>query len=313
MKKIQDSETFCVGRHLIDLPDGFRLVMPSSATFRPKGLNRSASSIEVSLVSSAMTPTKFEAAVQKRQSEIVAFSDDTTDVLKEVQNKGNDAILLRILRIEQSYSSELHFVKDSLYLKAEAKSYDGRFPEAETNLAKIADQILGTKIKENDVGNGFCLGPVVAQGEFQEESASFEFMSDKQPGIVVKVDIDSYGLDEPKTLLQRINGPDSLLAKFDARNKVLRQGEIAVAGQRAEEWLSSVNLGANRDRKQFGFAAETVRRVPGPASPRVHIELDTGQHDQNGVQQPSSLTDEQAIAFWDSLISSMRLRQQIKH
>lgn len=309
MKKHESIETHCIGRHLIDLPTGFHLVMPSSATLRPKGLHSEASSIEINIMADAMTSPNFMAAVSKRRGQIIAFSDDTTDILEEVVEKGSNATLLRIMKIEKSYSDELHFLKGHLYLTAVAKSYDGRFIEAETNLSNIADQLFLTKVAEGDVRNAFCLGPVVAHGHFEEESAAFEFRSDKSPDVVVKIDIDSFGQDESQTLLQRVNGGNSLLARFDVRNKVLRQGETTVAGLRAQEWLSSAKLGANRDWKQFGFALETIRRIPGPASPRIHIEFDTGQHDQQGVQQPNSLTEEQALAFWDSLASSIRLRQ----
>lgn len=310
MKKNESVETFCVGRHSIDLPTGFRLAMPLSASLRPERFNNAASSIEVGVIADGMTSLSFVAAVSKRQGEILALSDDTTDILKEVIDKGENATLLRILKIEQSYADELHFLKSNLYFILEAKSYDGRFLEAEANLLKMADYIFVTQSSDGEVQNGFCLGPVVARGEFQEESATFEFRNDKQPDVVVKIEIDSFGRDETRTLLQRVDGPDSILVKFDARNTVLRKGKVIVAGQPAEEWLSSVKLGANRDWKQFGFALETTRRKPGSGAARIHIDLDTGQYDQHGVKRPNSMSDEQAIALWDLLVSSMRLREQ---
>jgi hypothetical protein len=304
-------ETVCIGRLLIDIPAGFSPMMPLSGIFRAKSAGEKASTIDVNILAISATPTTFASALEKRQGEIIASARDAINILKNVISKGSDSTLFRILQIEDSYSSELHLIKDHLYLVAKVESYDGRFDEAENDLFAFAKDIIRVE-SLSDRQSGFCLGPVVVQGLHEAESTSVTFRSDEQPDILITIDVDTYGLDEPGTLLQRVSGPNSLLEIFDARHKVLRKGDLNVAGMHAQEWLGSVKLGENRERKQYGFAFETRRPKPAPASPRVHVELDTGQHDRNGVERPNSLTDEQAMALWDSIIVSIRLRPEPK-
>ncbi len=300
-------ETFCIGHHLIDIPNGFTPMTPFSAIFRAKKGHIDASTIDFNVYAVGSTPATFSAMIDKRHGEIVAFRRDNTNILKDVISKGPDSALFRILQIEDSYSSELHMRKDDFYFMARADSYEGHYDEAEADLSAFAQNIVGVK----DVSNrppGFCLGNVVVQGIYEVESTSITFRTDERPDITLTVDIDTYALNEPETLLQRVSGKNSLLEIFDARHKVLRKGDLDVAGMHAQEWLGSVKLGENRDRKQFGFAFETRRPKPGPATPRIHIELDTGQNDRNGKRRENSLTDEQAMVLWDSIIESIRLR-----
>jgi hypothetical protein len=298
--------TNCIGRHLIDLPADFVQILPLTAMFSPSNHDAEASPIDVGVLAAGITEESFGAALLKRRGEIVTFSDDTTDILKEVLTRGNFT-LFRIQRIKESYTSELHLLKDGFHIAIEEKSYQGRFDEAEKSLFVFAKEIVPVNTV-SDSQTGFCLGAVVVQGANGGESTSMTFRSDKRPDILISIDIDTYGRDDPVSLLQRVSGPNSLLEKFDARNQVLRKGELRVAGMRAEEWLGSVKLGENRDRKQLGFALETRRPKPGPASPRIHIELDTAQNDADGKKHVNSLTDTEALALWDSIITSIRLR-----
>jgi hypothetical protein len=304
----KETQTFCVGRHLIDLPMGFEPVVQVTALFKQPGLTKNGAPMSVAIRAAGITRPLFSAMVTKRKAEIVAFGDDTTDILKEAKALGEDATMFRILRIKEAYTSELHVLKGDTYLTIEANSYHARFLEAEEHLnAFVADIVIAAS--PSIPQRGFCLGPVVAKGLYDKESANFSFRNKERPDIVISIGVNTYVRDESETLLQRVSGPDSLLKKFDARNKVLREGELKVAGMRAQEWLSWVKLGEHRDKKQFGFALETMRPAPGPDYPLIHIELDTGESDLNGVRHVNSLTDEEAIALWDSIVKSIRLRQ----
>jgi hypothetical protein len=301
----KETQTFCVGRHLIDLPADFALA-GVSAHFLPIGVD-DGGPLEVTIEPASVTRAEFLTAVEKRRAAIAAFADDTTDILKDVKTLKDDATLFRILLIDVDYSSELHLLKGDRYLSIETKSYHSHFSEAEARLAAFADNTeLPSAAKE--LQTGFCLGTVVVKGKYDAEYASYNFRSKRHPDLMIGVEIDTYARDERQTLLQRVNGPDSLLKKFDARNKVLREGELTVAGMRAQEWLSWIKLGEHRDKKQFGFALETMRPTPGPTFPHIHIDLDTGEHDANGDQQPNSLSDKEAIALWDSIVKTIRLR-----
>jgi hypothetical protein len=302
----QKTETYCIGRVLFDVPADFHPTLPFFAIFRAKNPDRKASTISVNVLADGVAAPIFAAAVAKRRNEILASTRDKRNVLTDTITKGVGLTLFRVSRIEDSYMSEIHLLKNNIYLTAEARSHSGLFNEAEKDLLAIVNDIqLANTITAAEPG--FCLGLVAVQGEHAAESASVAFRSEKQLDIVITIGMDTYGRDDPVSLLQRVS-PNSLLERVDVRSKELRKGQLNVLGMNAQEWLGSVKLGEDRDRKQFGFALETRRANGGPASPRIHVELDSGKQDQNGVEHPSSLSDAEAIALWDSIIRSIRLR-----
>jgi hypothetical protein len=303
MEKMQ---TVCIGRHLFDLPAGFVPVMPLAAVFNPTNRD-SDDSMDINVVAADVTQGSFSAAMLKRRSAIVGVSGDSTDILKDTIT-GRNSTLFRILRVGDSYTSELHVLKADLHISAELKSYEGRFNQAEADLLSFEKYIVPAAETVIDRQTGFCVGPVVVNTRNKEESVSVTFRSEERPDIVITIEVDTFSRNDPVTLLQRVSGPNSLLAIFDARNEVLRKGELKVAGMRAQEWLGSVKLGENRTRKQFGFALETMRPIPSEAAPRIHIELDTGQNDSYGQKHENSMTDEQAIALWDAMVTRIRPR-----
>ena len=307
MPNTKEMETICLGRHLIDVPAGFKPMLPLSAIFRPQNGSEKPTSIDVNVLDVRATPTIFAAELEKKRGALVSASRGETNILKDVLAIGRDSTLFRIQEIKDSYTSELHLLKDAVYIGARAESYNGRFNEAEKDLFTFAKNIIALSATD-DRQPGFCLGPIVVQGLYKAESASVTFRSDAEPDIMIAIDIDTYGRDEPGTLLQRMTGPNSLLEIFDVRHTVVRKREMSIAGMHAQEWLGSVKLGENADKKQFKFALETRRLKPGPAAPRIHIEFDTGQNDRHGNEHQNSLTDQRATALWDSIITSIRLR-----
>jgi hypothetical protein len=305
-------QTFCIGRHSLDLPTGFEPLIGIGAIFRPVGTNEDGSSMDVSISAIGITQAKFAAIVQDRRAELAAAGSDTTNIFKEMKRLGENAVLFRVLKINDSYMSELHLLTGENYMSIATNSYDGHFAEAEARLVTFAANVELAKAP-TDPQPGFCLGPVVIKGQYQEEYARLRFQDRKRPDVVFAVAVDTYARDESVTLLQRVSGPDSLLKKFDARNVVLREGELKVAGMRAQEWLSWIMLGENGDKKHFGFALETMRPNPSPAQPHIHINLDTGQYDRDGNEQANSLTDQEAVALWDAVVKTIRLRPVATH
>jgi hypothetical protein len=301
----KEMKTHCIGRHLVDFPIGFDLVDGSVATFKQIQVPTDAASIDLVTRSSNITHSEFLRKVQKRRAEIVAAEDETTDILKEVKSLSDDAILFRILQIGDAYISEMHILKGGNYLVITTNSFRNLFLEAESRLGEFAKNIKSVDMQVSN-NTGFCLGAVVVQGQYSKEYVTFSFRSRLQPDILISVDIDTYSPDESETLLHRVNGPNSLLKKFDVRSNVLREGDLKIAGMQAQEWLSSTKLGDDRDMKQFVFALETTRSTPSPGRPHIHVDFSTGQQDIKGNNHPNSLNDKEAIFLWDSIIKSIR-------
>lgn len=310
MPTAQNMKTYCIGRQLFDVPAAFYPTNPLTGVFRQSSHNRKTSTISVNLLAQSVASLDFARTVEKRRVEIVAATRDKRNVLEAVITPEKNAALFRISRIEDSYMSEAHILRGSIYFTAEARSYSGLFEIAETDIFDFVSKIGLADAAAVSPQVGYCLGPLVVGGEYETESVVIAFRNDQQPDMLLTISVDTYNRDDPVTLLQRVSGPNSLLEQVDVRPTVLRKRQFDVIGMNAQEWLGSVRLGENRDKKQLGFAFETRRAKPGPGAPRIHIELDTGKQDRNGVERPNSLSDEAAIALWDSIVSSIRPKQK---
>jgi hypothetical protein len=296
----EETRMFCIGRHLISLPVDFDQMLPVSATLKISNRPERETTIEVDVRQTDATATSFQKAVSQRQGEINASATNSTDVLKQVVRSERGDVLFRILMIRDSYSSELHLLIGTNYVTLDAKSYHAGFAEVEQKLFSYAKTLVASAAMKTSTPSGFCLGTAVLNGEHEGETATFLFRSTKRPAIAISVEIDTYTPDESPDLLGRVNGPNSLLKIFDVRNKVLRQGEVKVAGMNAQEWLSTVMLGENRDNKQASFVLETKRPHPGPEAPHIRVEM-------NVTGEEVIPSDKQLIDLWDLITKSVRL------
>jgi hypothetical protein len=305
---VVDKRTLCFGHTLIDLPAHFYLVDGSSGSFLPAGLPEDGDPINVTMVATNASADAFAQHLAARKAAILAQAGKNTDTLSGEKILSSTAHIFTINEIKQAYSSELHALVGSNLLIVRTDSYHNQFAAGEQRLTEfLANMKPGTAAVKGE--GGYCMGDIVIHGKYTQESSQLHYRSTKLPDVSIGIENNTFAEDESTSLLRRVDGPDSLLRKFDVKNHVMRKGELQVASMKAQEWLSWVMLGDDDDKKkQFGFALETMRPTPSPARPRIHLELDSGQPDSQGVQHANSLSDADATALWDFVSRSIRSR-----
>jgi hypothetical protein len=218
----------------------------------------------------------------------------------------DDATLFRVQRIDDAYVSEINFLRGTNLVTVRLKSFHNHFVVAEESLINFA---AATRVADSKAGRspieGFCLGPVVVAGNFKDESAKFLFRDGQGNDLGIAIDTYKAGGEPP--LLTRIAGPDSLLSIFDVKHKVLRARERTVGHLRAQEWLGSANLGKQGDEKTLKFALETLPLAPEKNEANVTLSFETAQPLQDGTPTKNVLSDEEALALWDTIVDSIRL------
>ena len=210
---------------------------------------------------------------------------------------------------------ELHVLVEKTQLVLEADSFEGLdagpefpiepFEQVQARLFRIASQIRLTGDAEK-AGPGFCLGPVVIDSDNDEEEASMGFRMSGYPdfslGIYSKA-LTPASMDKP--LLERAS---AVTDRFDF--DVLRRGETWFAGMKAQEWLAK-GIDAHDNLILF-FRAESMRADPAFVRPLMSIKLQTGGQLLSGPNKgkyvASSLTPREAVALWDAMIQSVRVR-----
>lgn len=301
----QEIKTVCIGRHQMELPADFEQSMGSTSVFTLPGVTETGAPINLAVKSGRMDMGEFKLQVDKRHAAIQGAARKATDILKEVIPVSKEAVIFRINEVEDAYKDELHLWKGGVYLVATTASYENTYKEAEARLNAFAANI---EVTARTPQPGFCLGPVVVKGKYVGEYGKLSYRSKNAPDVQVAVVVDTYARDEKKSLLQRVSGGDSLLTRMNAHPTVLRKGELQVAGMRAQEWLSTMKLGQQGEKKQIGFALETMRPAPAPLQPMIHLEFDTGKKGGDPALPPSALSDDEAVTFWDSIVKTIKVR-----
>jgi hypothetical protein len=100
---------------------------------------------------------------------------------------------------------------------------------------------------------------------------------------------------------------DGLGAVF-ARTKILREHERQLGIWKGEE--QALRTPAYKDDLEaHDFRFHSMGAVHDPLQPELDIRLDSGVKDDSKAKVKPSITDEEALALWDKLITTIRLRQ----
>jgi hypothetical protein len=107
-------------------------------------------------------------------------------------------------------------------------------------------------------------------------------------------------------LLKRVDSKADLLQKMGISGTTLRRGNRQIAGRPGEELLDA---GEQADKVQRYFAAETLVTEPSSLTrPIIAIHMSMGGQNKNGEYVDPSLSEQEALAWWDAVVGSIRPR-----
>lgn len=308
LKEFTEKQTHCFGHSLIELPADFFPGDGATASFSTVGNAQTSQKIDLTFVSQKSSESQFIQKVAARRAEILENAQPDLGALKGDTAVGSIAHMFTVNVIEQSYETELHILLGGNYVILTTDSYHNAFAAGERRLIDFMAQMKSSP-KDAVSDSDYCLGGLAISGKFSQESSNHRYLSQRFPDVSFGIESNTYAPNERQSLLERVEGPGSLLRKFDAKNHVMRKGDLQIASMKAQEWLSWIVLGdGDEKKKQYGFALETMRPIPSPAQPRIHVEMDSGQPDAEGNQHDNSLSDTEAVAIWDIASKSIRSR-----
>lgn len=93
-----------------------------------------------------------------------------------------------------------------------------------------------------------------------------------------------------------------------ARAKILRQGALQLEGWKGEE-MALVTPAYKDDKAVHEFRFHSAGAVRDSLQPEIDIRLDSGVKDNRKANVNPSISDEEALALWDKLIRTIRVRQ----
>jgi hypothetical protein len=174
----------------------------------------------------------------------------------------------------------------------------------DASLVKIAD--ASTYVAPGaSPGRGACLGPIKVDAAQDAEILHPSFQSAQYPDIVISIDMNSIVAKSDGGLFARVDAKADLVSKFVFHSSTLRKDRMTIGGRPAEEILET---GKDHDKAVRSFTAETVLSAPSTfAQPLIAIDMTMGGQVKDEYRD-ASLSDDQALALWDAIVKSIRLR-----
>ncbi|PKA78331.1 hypothetical protein ATI14_5429 [Pseudomonas tolaasii NCPPB 2192] len=329
--------TWALGRGLIDLPANWSGGGDVKLYY---GLGADHSSVEVRILGEGISQERFDAALNERAHRIAAVKNDEMNdipMLVSVSRETPRSVMLQYymrMTQRQTFVHELHLLVDDVYVMLRADSFKGNIAPVEKRLLNLSKEIFKVTAPQN-AGAGFALGPIVIRSHHDQEIASFDF-SPPASDVVLNVYINALSPDDDERLQVRTKKDTQIFLAGDY--EYLRAGKITLADMQAEESLIGFSDDTHR---QILFVSENYRDNPSLSRPAMSFRLSAGGMKAGPIdpdepedlvrwtlpsfankgyelplwQQPAtpepvnpSLTDYEAMAVWDAILKSVRIR-----
>jgi hypothetical protein len=299
--------TLCFGRFLIDLPQGVHIKeMGQQSQFMYGEIISEPFMGGVEEFKARMAARELDARAGRNPKNYIFDSIKYTSIpnARILITRDDDVFGLKLFRIEMYYwnNGTLFSMAQGPYDK---DSIDESVKEIETRI------IARLRVRAHDeipAEPGFCIkdGFIADDGRREHfEEARMQVNLQEWPDAWVSF----YSQTVPKagddTLLERLDKhPDTPLEKMYM--KVFRRGKHEVNGFKGEETLELLPTADGI--KQHYFYWEAAGAVKAIFVPLLNLEFETAVRPMKGARPHPSLTDEQAIRLYDTIVNSIRLR-----
>ena len=315
----------CVGRFLIDLPSSMAPV-PGSG-------------IEVEDVTISIVPIsqpRFELALENRKTELrdeLMPPNNYPWLHKTYALPGTDEGIV-FDRAKSSAGSdrfsrtiELWAWRDGYQIHAEVSARDTSFPEDQgdqyvakqktttpeklAHLLEVYSRTRGRADTNIPTEPGICFAHGFVAGKAgKKEKMGILYVLKNVPDVSLGFEYDAL-FQEDTSLLDRGKEINAMLKSSNGRS--LRKGKNKTGGVSAEEWLMTGNT--DSDVMGHMFTLESSNKTGNETTPFFVIDMKNGNFwEDDNLDNPrpkltkATLSDAQAIAFWDRVTSTLRLR-----
>jgi Tle cognate immunity protein 4 C-terminal domain len=303
--------THCVGRYLINLPEAFEQTPGSDVEFI-YGLDKDFQKINVKVARATNDQPTFNEIVAKRTASLAGSwhrKAPSKSMLAAEQKVREDVVLVRAYRdssLLNVFQSELYALFGSAVGLFSTRVFSTENPEErEAALLKVVDRSRFVSTPDQ-AGRGACLGPLVIDAAQDGEIFSVSFRAKAHPDLVLSINMNSLVAESDGGLLKRWDSKSGMLSKLNFKSSVLRRGRVVIAGRPGEELLDK---GKEQDKIVREFTAEVLRPSSATfAAPSFAISMSMGGQVASGDYVDATWSDAQAMAVWDAVIKSIRLR-----
>ncbi len=304
MKSANQSNTYCLGRFLIDLPNDAEIVA-QTAEYR-------GDKIKVERQPSAET---FLHLITEKENTLRETKHKKDPSLLKYLSKKDDGHSVAIIywktpEKRHLYETEVNKWQKGFQFLAKGQADPDQMEMAVDFANRTLSELRYRDPKEIPTEPGFCIERGLFAGEPampHYERAEVSFRLKGHPDVVVNASTWMVMKEDREGLLDRIDRKkkDTALIDLFNRIKVLRRGQHPVNGMAAEEYLQSIPAGETFSTHMFRW--ETTGKYHDLYAPEIIVEFRTGKT-KDFEERPPTLSDKQAIELFDSIVNSIRVR-----
>ena len=291
----------CFGRHIVQLPKDTRIVQNYALWGDAIALQPAIKGRDVPFT------------VEKREAELRALPHESQGSLFKRRVKfsgesmGVESWMFRDLTRSQKLETWLVSPNGTRVWKSANDISSDKEEEAIAYVSSLARTIRSREPGEVPTGTGFCIeAGIVGGSEFQSEEYLVYLSFPNMPRVSVK--LFSLAVGEPQQkLLDRVPAGMSALANLFTGASTLRRGDKVINGIEGQELLLAVRAEGKRG---HSFRWESPGKAQSMASPHVAIEMSTMNvpDDDGHVADSFFKSDDEAILFWDAIVSTFKVR-----
>jgi hypothetical protein len=296
----------CVGRFLIDVPADAEVSY------------RGAMIAGWSIATYDETDEQFAARVEKKESQLAGEKNErgrsSLESIHQVDKngvRGKIHVFARELIPHMPAGMSGENVRIEAMIRVQKHSFNLTIEYADDKdlkeLAELVTQFRSREENEIPTEAGFCFDggfitePITVA---QKERTTMFVGLNGHPDVSIALSMIA-GITTPRTLLQR-DAESVTISEHRSRFHRFRRGPRAWNGEPGEEVLERVHeFNGNYG---HSFMWELIHnKTDNVFTPLMSFELSTG-HGQPGTTVDASLTDAEALALWDKMLSSLRVR-----
>jgi len=296
----------CVGRFVIDLPADAEVSY------------RGAMVAGWSIVTYEETDEQFTARLEERENQLSGQKNERgMPSLESTRQFDGHGVYGKVRVFDRQWIPGLphepitEAVKAEAMIRVQKHSFNLSMKYVNDNdlkeLTKLVTQFRSREENEIPAEAGFCFdgGFITEPLKVEQSERTTMFVGlNGHPDVSIALSMIA-GITTPKTLLQRDADAPTINANR-SRFHTLQRGARALNGEPGEEILDRVH--ESNGNYCHSFRWELIRnKTDNVFTPLMSFELSTG-NSQPGTTVDSSLTDAHALALWDKMLSSLRVR-----
>lgn len=319
IKSLRNMQPFCVGRFLINLPEG--------TTVR---VNRASVEGAEFSAEAPVSHSKFELLMEKRWAEIEAIKVDDNgkpfiQVSKRIEPRKDAVIfnyqhvMIRSADIETGADVERHLHKTEAYFWQDNTLYSFTSDPADDAVLKTIQALHKHNNSQTPSGPGFCGPDSFFVGGAKPESLSIAFRLPTQPPIDLYLDTSTYYSAETGQLQVP---PRPKLSDYENENfkgMTLRDAPRTVSGLAGKEWIEGTTQKRGDDAYETNIDATWFYPGEMASSGKPAIEARYGiTYKTTSPPSPwgsfpktntlDGISEETFMTYWDTILGTLRLR-----